>query len=228
MNFKEFEELINSGAKEITLTEDVLLEDGEEEEYDEGIEINSDDLIIDGNDYAIDGCRKVPLFIINASNIALKNILFKNCYCEYPGAVIENRGDLIIENCRFIDNSSDDFGGAIYNTSNSKLTIHSSIFEENRSDFGGAICNDSILNISNSIFKSNSSEFDGGAIYNRGNLVIKNSLFDKNAAVYGGAIYNENILTVKGSEFKNSIANDGNHIETENKMNLNIIDCRFD
>ncbi|WP_407424570.1 hypothetical protein [Methanobrevibacter sp.] len=228
MNFKEFEELINSGAKEITLTEDVILEDGEEEECDEGIEINGDDLIIDGNDYAIDGCRKAPLFIINASNITLKNILFKNYYCEYLSAAIDNRGDLTIENCRFIDNSSDDLGGAIYNAPNSKLTIQSSLFEENRSDFGGAIYNDSILNIYNSIFKSNGSEFDGGAIYNRGNLVIKNSLFDKNAAVYGGAIYNENILTVKSSEFKNSIANDGNHIETENKMNLNIIDCRFD
>ncbi|WP_298523242.1 right-handed parallel beta-helix repeat-containing protein [uncultured Methanobrevibacter sp.] len=228
MNFKEFEELINSGAKEITLTEDVLLEDGEEEEYDEGIEINSDDLIIDGNDYAIDGCRKASLFIINASNITLKNILIKNCYCEYSGAAIDNRSNLIIENCRFVDNSSDDLGGSIYNASNSNLTIQSSIFEENKSDFGGAIYNDSILNISNSIFKSNSSEFDGGAIYNRGNLVIKNSLFDKNAAVYGGAIYNENILTVESSEFKNCIANDGNHIETENKMNFNIIDCRFD
>ena len=92
MNFKEFDQLINSGAEKIALTEDVILEDGEEEEYNEGIEINYDNLIIDGNDYAIDGGKKVPLFIINASNITLKNILFKNCYCEYSGAAIENRG----------------------------------------------------------------------------------------------------------------------------------------
>ena len=228
MNFGEFEQLINSGAEEITLTEDVILDEGEKEKYEEGIEISKNNFIIEGNNHAIDGCMKVPLFIINASNITLKNILFKNCYCEYLSAAVDNRGDLIIENCRFIDNSSDDLGGAIYNAPNSKLAIQSSIFEENRSDFGGAIYNDSILNISNSIFKSNSSEFDGGAIYNKGNLVIKNSLFDKNAAFYGGAIYNENILSVKSSEFKNSIANDGNHIETENKMNLNIIDCSFD
>lgn len=228
MNFGEFEQLINSGAEEITLTEDVILDEGEKEKYEEGIEIIKNNLIINGNNHAIGGRMKVPLLIINASNITLKNILFKKSYCEYSGAAVDNRDNLIIEDCRFIDNSSDEFGGAIYNAPNSKLTIQSSIFEENRSDFGGAIYNDSILNISNSIFKSNSSEFDGGAIYNKGNLVIKNSLFDKNAAFYGGAIYNENILSVKSSKFKNSIANDGNHIETKNKMNLNIIDCSFD
>lgn len=40
MNFKEFNELINSGAKEIALTEDVFLVHGEGEKYyPSGIEI---------------------------------------------------------------------------------------------------------------------------------------------------------------------------------------------
>ena len=228
MNFRDFEELIKSGAKEIALTEDVILKDGEEEEYEEGIEINTDNLVIDGNDHAIDAGKKVPLFIINASNITLKNILFKNCCCEYSGAAIENRGDLIIENCGFTGNSSDEFGGAIYNKS--KLLIKNSRFIKNRADYGGAIYMDldSILNLEESLFESNTSEFEGGAIYNKSELLIHDSLFDGNASFKGGAIYNESILNIESSSFKNNIASDGNHIESENENNLNIFNCSFE
>ena len=58
MNFKEFEQLINSGVEEIFLTENVLLEDCEEEDYISGIEINADNLIIEGNGHIIDGNKK--------------------------------------------------------------------------------------------------------------------------------------------------------------------------
>lgn len=229
MNFREFEELINSGADEITLTEDVILEDGEEEKYEEGIEIIKNNLIIDGDNHAIDGCMKVPLLIINASNIILKNILFKNSYCEYSGAAVDNRDNLTIEDCRFVDNSSDEYGGAIYSASNSKLSIRKSIFKKNRADYGGAIYmdSDSVLNLDGSLFESNSSEFEGGAIYNKSRLLIYGSLFDKNTSFKGGAIYNEYVLNVKSSEFRNNIASDGNHIESENEENLSISDCNF-
>lgn len=229
VNFQEFEELINSEVREIFLTDDVILDDGEKGKYEEGIEINKDNLIIDGNNHAIDGCMKAPLLIINASDITLKNILFKNSYCEYSGAAIDNRNNLIIENCQFVDNSSDEFGGAIYNASNSKLVIKKSIFKKNRADFGGAIFidSDSILNLTDSIFESNSSEFEGGAIYNKSKLLISGSSFDKNASFKGGAIYNEDILNIKECDFKNNIASDGNHIESENKKNLSIFNCNF-
>ena len=230
VNLREFEELINSGVREISLTEDVILDDGEKGKYEEGIEINKDNLIIDGNNNAIDGCMKAPLLIINASNIMLKNILFKNSYCEYSGAAIDNRDKLIIENCQFADNSSDDLGGAIYNASNSKLVIKKSIFKKNRADFGGAIFidSDSILNLIDSIFESNSSEFEGGAIYNKSKLQIFRSSFDKNASFKGGAIYTEDIINVKDCDFKNNIASDGNDIESENNEYLSIINCNFD
>ena len=228
MNFREFEELINSGAKEITLTEDVILEVLEEDDYQEGIEINADNIIIDGNCHAIDGNKKTPLLNVNASNITLKNFRFENGYSEYSGGAIINNGILIIESCEFLDNSSDDYGGAIYTSS--KLHIKDSKFIENRADYGGAIYLDldSILNLDGSLFESNSSEFEGGAIYNKSKLLIYGSLFDKNASFKGGAIYNERILNVKSSEFRKNIAGDGNHIESEDDENLTIADCRFD
>lgn len=228
MNFKGFEQLINSGAEEINLTEDVILEDFEEEDYKAGIEINDDNLIIDGNGHTIDGNKKTPLLNVNDSNVTLKNFRFKNGFSEYSGGAIINNGVLTLESCDFLDNSSDDYGGAIY--TNSKLHIKDSRFIENRSNYGGAIYmdSDSILNLEGFLFESNSSEFEGGAIYNKSRLLIYGSLFDKNASFKGGAIYNERILNVTSCEFKNNIASDGNHIESENTENLNIFNCNFD
>lgn len=228
MNFKELEQLINNGAEEIALTEDVSLEDFEEDDYKVGIEINADNLIIDGNGHTIDGNKRKPLLNVNASKVTLKNIIFKNGCFEYSGGAIISNGDLTVESCEFIDNSSNDYGGAIY--TKSKLQIKDSRFIENRSDYGGAIYIDSgaDLNVEGSLFKSNSSEFEGGAVYNKGKLTINDSSFIKNASFKGGAIYNEDVLNVNDGRFKGNIASDGNDIESENEKNLNIADCIFE
>ena len=99
MNFKEFEELFKSGVKRITLTEDVILETDEKETYEMGVEINENGLIINGNGHAIDGNAQVSLLCIKAE-VTLKNIVFKNAYCEYSGGAIINGGDLMVENLK--------------------------------------------------------------------------------------------------------------------------------
>ena len=48
-NFKYLDDLIHSGVKEIVLDADIVLDDGEEFNYKEGIKLDVDDLIIDGN-----------------------------------------------------------------------------------------------------------------------------------------------------------------------------------
>ncbi|ADC47162.1 adhesin-like protein [Methanobrevibacter ruminantium M1] len=220
MNFKEFEELINSGVKEISLNEDISLEDKTQAP----IEIKTDGLVIDGKNHIIDGNNKLPILYIKASNITLKNIIFKNGFSEdYSGAITNYSNDLKVEHCQFIDNSTENagdlYGGAIYNGENSKLTVEKSIFKENDSDFGGAIFidSDSTVKINNSVFELNISEFDGGAIYNKGELIIDKSIFNQNMAFKGGAIFNENSLTINDSHFKNNKASDGNDIQTENE-----------
>lgn len=236
MNFKEFEELIESGIEEITLSEDIILEKGEEDRFIEGIVINMDGLIIDGKNYTIDGNSEVSILSINASNITLKNIIFKNGFSEdFCGAINNHSNDLRINHCQFIDNESEDFGnahgGAIYNAPNSKILIEKSVFKDNGSDYGGAIFIDSnsIFEINDSVFESNTVEFEGAAIYNKGKLIIDNSIFTRNAAFRGGAIYNEKDLIIKDCKFINNIAGEGNDIFTENKDNLNIINsvCEF-
>ena len=67
MNFREFEELINSGAEVIALTENIILDD-DESEYLEGINLDVDNLVIDGNGYIIDAYGKTRIFYCNAKN----------------------------------------------------------------------------------------------------------------------------------------------------------------
>ena len=221
MNLKEFKELLNGEAKEVSLEEDVILES---DEIGRGIEIMRDGLLIDGNNHIIDGKNKLPIFYIEASDVTLKNIIFKNGFSQdYSGAITNYSNGLRIEHCQFMDNStenaSDLYGGAIYNGENSNLTVERSIFKENDSDFGGAIFIDSNsrVKINNSVFELNISEFDGGAIYNKGALIIDKSIFNQNMAFKGGAIFNEKSLTIKDSRFKNNSASDGNDIQTENE-----------
>ena len=118
MNFKEFEELINSGQKEITLNEDVILAEGEDEIYLDVIEINTEGLVIDGKNHTINGKNKASILYVEAPNVTLKNIIFKNGFSEYVGGALSNYSNgLKINHCQFIDNStsscSDLYGGAI-------------------------------------------------------------------------------------------------------------------
>lgn len=224
MNFKEFEELIKSGQKEIVLNEDVLLAEGEDEIYLDVIEINTEGFVIDGKNHTIDGKGMASILYIEAPNVTLKNIIFKNGYSEYVGGALSNySNELMINHCQFIDNAtvncSDLYGGSIYNAPNSSIFIERSIFKFNGSDYGGAIYIDSDSNIElkGSIFEENCSEFDGGAIYNKGKLIVNDSIFNRNAAVDGGAIYNEKDLIIRNSIFNNNIDRDGYDIITENK-----------
>jgi predicted outer membrane repeat protein len=227
MNFREFEELLKSSKGKITLTEDVILDDLEAKDYWKGIEVLTDELIIDGNGHAVNGKKRASLLSIKDCRVTLKNMVFKNGCFELSGGAITNAGDLTVENCRFLDNSSDYYGGAIYN--DSKLTIRESVFKANRADYGGAIYidSDSTLNLDGSVFESNTSEFEGGAIYNKEKLLVYGSSFNRNASFKGGAIYNGGILNLKSCEFKDNIASDGDHIESENDENLGIYDCNF-
>ena len=67
-----------SNEKEIFLEDDILFENYEKEYYEGGIELDIDDLVIDGNGKTIDGDGKSRIFTVTGKNITLKNITFKN------------------------------------------------------------------------------------------------------------------------------------------------------
>ena len=179
-NFKYLDELIHSGVKEIVLDADIILGDEEMSEYLEGINLDVDDLIIDGGDYAIDACEKTRIFFINGKNITIKNITLKN---GYGGALrVNQNANLTLINCDLINNVSS-LGGAIFND-DGEITIIKSIFNDNAADeHGGAICNiKGIINISESAFGSNTAKSHGGAIYSKNSMDVKSCNFHSNEA----------------------------------------------
>ena len=205
-----------SKSNEIILNHDIIFENYESDYYEGGIELDIDDLVIDGNGHIIDGANKSRIFIVTGKNITLKNITFKNgvTHDNYHyhfnvsgGAIrINHNAKITIENCKFISNTSQENGGAIEN--DGELTIHGSTFTENTAMSGGAIENDGELTIIDSTLTKNTAKLSGGAIYNSGILIITESTLTKNTAKRsGGAIFNEEgALTITESIINNNTA----------------------
>ena len=209
MNFRDFDDLIHSGANEIVLDSDIILSDDEESEYLDGIRLDVDNLIIDGNNHSIDACGKARIFLIVANNIAIKNITLKNGFSQKGGAIFNEGDGLSIEKSFFSNNSAQyaefpvfSMGGAIENSG--EMSISESAFSLNRAESGGAIANSGKLTISKSTLCDNSVQSDkppvfiqGGAVDNDGELSMLGCEMERNLSQKdGGAIANAGRLSM--------------------------------
>lgn len=193
-NFKYLDELIHSGVHEIVLDSNIILTETEASEYLEGIKLDVDGLVIDGNGHYIDACEKTRIFHCSAEGIALKNITLKNANTESNGGAIYNKGDLTITDSAFSNNT----GNGIFS--------------------GGAICNwEGRIRISRSSFTGNVANGrynGGGAIYSLlGEVIIKQSSFTDNrtngSQSNGAALYNKKgIMKLADVEFQTNIVRD--------------------
>ncbi|WP_407421847.1 hypothetical protein [Methanobrevibacter sp.] len=234
-NFKYLDDLIHSGAKEIVLDSDVILSDGEESEYEEGIKLDIDDLVVDGNGYFIDARGKTQIFQSIGKNILIKNITLKNGFTEKYGGAIENNGGELTLRKSLLNENSAKFGGGAISCNKGILTIEESLFNENVAEWdGGAIYNHGgELRIVESAFSGNVAEWDGGAVdQETGTLTISQSSFNyntANGASGGGAIHNNNgFLTVAVSTFnENSAGNDGGAICLRELNKFESYNCNF-
>lgn len=204
-------------SNEIILNENITFENYERDFYEGGIELEKDNLTIDGRGKSIDARHLSRIFIISADNVTLKNIIFKNGsshknYANPPnsngGTVkVNNVKGLKIENCIFTDNISDENGGAIYNRG--EMAIADSTLKGNFAKrLGGAICNRGSLIMTSSTLKENNAD-NGGGIHNlKGMLDIEKSEFTKNQALrLGGGIYNcKGILMIENSTITQNTA----------------------
>ena len=222
-NFKYLDDLIHSGVKEIILGSDIILGEEEKSKYKNGIKLDVDDLIIDGNGHVIDACRRGRIFECTAKNVTLKNIRLKNGYTRDEGGAIVNTDKLTIEDSIFVGNTANN-GGAIFNKGD--LTIINSLFRKNSAYFGimdtylyqcleilpsgGAIENNRRLTIKQSTFTENTAEDSGGAILNRkGELTIIESIISHNKSIRdGGAIENYGVLIIRRSKLNSNLAFD--------------------
>ena len=222
-DFSSLDELIHNddNNKDIHLEKSFAFGNYEVDYYEGGIELDIDDLTIDGHGYTINGNDKSRIFLISGNNITLKNINFK-FGCSYKtffkqieggGLVkINSNSSVKFENCDFDFGFSQEEGGAIYNKIYSSCTISKCKFNSNRSsEKGGAIVNEGKMDLLESIFLENSSKDIGGAISNYGEIDLSNIAFESNGEFIddeidfrnlSGVIYNQNLLNLENTNFE--------------------------
>lgn len=231
-NFKYLDALVHSGAKEIIIDSDIILDDYEESLYLDGIRLNVDNLTIDGNGHEINAKEKTRIFTIYGKNIVFKNLYFKNGYTEERGGAlyVSRKSELKIINCCFENNFNFHKGGAIH--LEGKLDVSKSRFENNSAkDFGGAISADrGFLNICSSEFISNSVDGYGGGISNFCNLNITDSIFENNVSNNGSAAINcflSKEVNISNTKFINNRSR-STIIESSSSCILKLENCYFE
>lgn len=214
--FLYLDDLIHGGSKEITLHHDILINDLEKDFYEGGIELDIDNLIIDGQNHIIDARNLSRIFIIVGKDIILKNIkflngkYFRNFFDDLDGGgalYCQNNSSLVIENCEFIGNVSLNTSGAIYNNGN--VEIFNSKFLNNESlNVNDILNNNGTLNFENCEFKKNK------------------RLIKINKMMHNCHFINKNILTFKNCNFKFSESKYTSR-NIKNYATLELINCDF-
>ena len=165
----------------------ILKQNYKNTDLNKGISITKS-MTIDGNGHTIDANKKTRIFTIKASDVVLKNIIFKNGYSTNGGAIsfekvdnYETSSNCVVDNCTFIDCRAEK-SGAIHLTEGymfsdgghgfkdgcSNCVINNSNFINCHANTGGAISfydDENTGSISNCNFINCSAANEGGAIY---------------------------------------------------------------
>ncbi|GAA5818504.1 MAG: Pseudogene of putative outer membrane protein pmp6 precursor [Methanobrevibacter sp. CfCl-M3] len=165
----------------------------------------------------------------------LINIELDNLNISYDSGIIENKGNLTLNNCIFNNNHVvESKGYIIYNLENSSSTIFNCSFNNNDMSLGSVVAGklSENVNISRSMFKNNMANGFGATVINNksNSFVIDESVFDSNTGSFGGAIYNilfsNKKLTIENSIFNNNSAHvKGGAIYNSDGAGFNIYNC---
>ena len=169
----------------------------------------------------------IEIYVYNENDYSNASIVgctfYKNTVSGTGGAIYAKYGKVNVSGSTFDGNKANGgYGGAIFITNKTVLTIDGSTFKNNQANYGGAIYTKTTLNVIGSTFTSNKASKNGGAIYsNQGTKNIENCIFDSNTAPYGGAIYSsDSVLNINGSTFKSNVADYGGGFYTTDKLKL--------
>jgi len=197
----------------------------------------SKSITIDGNGYTIDALNKGRIFTINANNVILKNIIFKNAQPQSGnGGAIQFTHSGTVDNCTFIKCISNN-GGAIYSTNNEKITVSNSIFincttHDRYYSRGGAIFAETCT-VDNCQFYNSFSADEGGALRLGNYSSVINSYFENCIGHFGGAISAKGIkIILNNNSFVNNSAKDGRRgkgmgAALNLEGNIQIMKCNF-
>ncbi len=230
-NFEYLDNLIHGGSKRITLEDDIALDSSEASQFEKGIKLDVNNLVLDGNGHTIDAKGKVRIFDVSAGNVTLKNFNFKNGYSKLGGVIETDRHVHIkISHCTFEGNEAFGDGGAIRNWHEGDVKINDCTFRKNSSsDHGGAIFNYGNLEVADSRFESNTAKnHNGGAIATDNKLLVKNCVFIDNTAPHrnGDSIYNDGSEMFEAQNCKFS-GNKNSEVGSSNSSKMKLKNCKF-
>jgi predicted outer membrane repeat protein len=140
----------------------------------------------------------------NAVSIYLEKLTFQSGIADFGGAIRNNGVYLSIYQCKFLNNTATNGGGAILSTTGGTLELGLSLFQGNQAtNQGGALLIDNYYATFNNAFINNSAEqggavfIDANAVGEMSNCTFSGNLANKNGIVgakQGGAIYNNGEL----------------------------------
>ena len=155
--------------------------------------------------------------IASGGNLTISGVTVSGAQTTGNGGGFNNSGALTVSNSTISGNTVGVFGGGIFN--NGTLNIANSTLSGNRANFGGGIFNDSnsTSTISNSTFSANSAVTLGGGLFNQktngivGIVTLTNSTLSGNSArsnansvISSGGIYNDGTLNIANTIIANS------------------------
>lgn len=215
-SFNDLQALIdNSITDEINLKRDYEFFIG-----DKPININRS-VIINGNNHIIDAKYASNIFNIQADNVIIKNVTFRNGYINEKNTIL-GRNYIIVDpeffipnyyyyndavgyrNGNFYDSSyyrAQYFvtkGGAIYCKGNNLKIIDSSFINNFATQGGGIYIDGANSQLINLLFINNTAD-DGGAIFNAG----KNTFISKCSFNSGSSIFSKNDVNIQKCKFAN-------------------------
>jgi len=173
----------------------------------------------------------------NDPTAEVNNSHFKDNQSGTGGAIRSDEANITITNSIFEGNSAVN-GGAVFNSTTTKMSIWDSQFYRNKTTTnGGAIYNGggvgfSTLYVYNSYFAENQASSNAGGIYNRehSSLAISTSSFFSNTAVnLGGGLYNttEAGAIITDTTFEINHADDGGALYSGIGTNTGLFNSTF-
>ena len=185
--FKDLQEAVRNGG-EVELSNNYTFDASADSGLENGIFIDND-ITIDGKGKVIiDASHQARVFdIAKGKSVTLKGITFINGNASGNGGSISSHGVLTIIDCKFINNTAAEHGGAIYLDHSTKSTIENCEFNGNVAGLnGGAIdwhYGSTHGKVISSTFTNNTAKRSGGAIHWSGHDgTIRDANFTDNVA----------------------------------------------
>ena len=221
--FSDLGQMIRGAGDDATITLDRDYE-ADDSGY---IYFSNSRLVIDGKGHKLDAKNKTGIFIVQGSDVAIKNMTFANSNggavywygvngvvsdCKFingtDSAIFWNAGGGNVSGCSFINNTATLYGGAIYWNKDGGCVSGCSFVGNTATSYGGAIYwNDMNGCVSGCSFVGNTAN-RGGAIYWQGeNGCVSGCSFVGNTASLGDAIYANRYLPGEYCWFGNDAGN---------------------